>query len=241
MSTPTRLLPFQPASMSTAQLAAVSFLARYSGRTHHLYQFQLREWFAWCERNGLDPLVGVQRAHVELYIRNLGERGLMDSSVVSMLCSVRGYFKFAHIDGLIPADPAVYARLPKVQRDESRTQGLDRLELIRFLQVAQTITVHHGALAFLLGINALRASEAAAVRIEDYADTLRGYRVLHVVGKGNKPATMPLTVSVMPLTEIPQGCSSKVLTRGRCQRSGWRVPVVVARSASPRAWWARRR
>ena len=80
MSTPTTLLPFQPATMSTAQLAAVSFLARYSGRSHHLYQFQLREWFAWCERNGLDPLVGVQRAHVELYIRSLGERGLMDSS-----------------------------------------------------------------------------------------------------------------------------------------------------------------
>jgi hypothetical protein len=39
---------------------------------------------------------------------------------------------------------------------------LDRLELIRFLQVAQTLIVHHGALAYLLGINALRASEAAA-------------------------------------------------------------------------------
>jgi integrase len=38
----------------------------------------------------------------------------------------------------------VYARLPKVHHDESRTQGLDRLELIRFLQVAQTITVHRG-------------------------------------------------------------------------------------------------
>ncbi len=44
--------------MSTAQLAAVSFLARYSARTNDLYAFQLREWFAWCERNGLDPLVG---------------------------------------------------------------------------------------------------------------------------------------------------------------------------------------
>lgn len=63
----------------------------------------------------------------------------------------------------------------------------------RFLQVAQTITIHHGALAFLLGINALRASEAAAVRIEDYSETLGGYRVLHLVGKGNKPATMPIT------------------------------------------------
>ena len=197
--------------MSTAQLAAVSFLARYSGRTHHLYAFQLREWFAWCERNGLDPLVGVQRAHVELYIRSLGERGLMDSSVVSMLCSVRGFFKFAHIDGLIPADPAVYARLPKVQRDESRTQGLDRLELIRFLQVAQTITVHHGALAYLLGINALRASEAAAVRIEDYAESLRGHRVLRLVGKGNKPATMPITVPVLRVLEACRG----ERTRGR--------------------------
>src|SRR4051812_27522823 len=46
---------------------------------------------------------------------------------------------------------------PEIQADESRTQGLDRPELIRFLQVAQTLTVHHGALAYLLGINALRA------------------------------------------------------------------------------------
>lgn len=69
---------------------------------------------------------------------------------------------------------------------------MDRLELIRFLQVAQTLTVHHGALAFLPGINALRASEAAAVRIEDYAETLRGHRVTHVVGKGDKPITVPV-------------------------------------------------
>ena len=205
MSASTTLLPFQPASMSTAQLAAVSFLARYAGRTHALYAYQLKRWFSWCETNGLDPLVGIQRAHVELYIRHLGNSGLMDSSIVTMMHGVRGFFRFAHIDGLIAADPASYARLPKVQRDESRTQGLDRLELIPVLQVAQTHTVHHGALAYLLGINALRASEAAAVRIEDYGDTLRGYRVLHLVGKGNKPATMPLTVPVLRVLEACRG------------------------------------
>jgi integrase/recombinase XerD len=205
MSASTTLLPFQPASMSAAQLAAVSFLARYSGRTHALYTYQLKRWFGWCETNGLDPLIGIQRAHLELYIRSLGDSGLADSSVVTMMHGVRGFFRFAHIDGLISADPAVYARLPKVQRDESRTQGLDRLELIRLLQVAQTITVHHGALAYLLGINALRASEAAAVQVEDYADTLRGYRVLHLVGKGNKPATMPLTVPVLRVLEACRG------------------------------------
>ncbi len=205
MSAPTMLLPFQPATMSTAQLAAVSYLARYSGRTRTLYSFQLSQWFSWCQTNGLDPLVGIQRAHIELYIRQLGDRGLMDSSVNTMMHAVRGYFRFAHIDGVVPSDPAVYARLPKVNREESRTHGLDRLELIRFLQVAKTLTVHHGALAYLLGINALRASEAAAVRIEDYADTMRGHRVLHLVGKGNKPATMPVTVPVLRVLEACRG------------------------------------
>src|SRR3712207_4934546 len=103
MSNPTTLLPFQPSSMTSAQLAAVSYLARYSGRTHALYAAQLRRWFGWCESNGLDPLVGIQRAHVELYIRKLGETGLMDSSVATMLHGVRGFFRFAHIDGLIAA------------------------------------------------------------------------------------------------------------------------------------------
>lgn len=205
MSGTTPLLPFQPAEMSLAQLAAVSYLAHYTGHTHKLYAFQLRRWFAWCETNGLDPLEGIKRAHVELYIRQLGDAGLMDSSVVTTMHAVRGFFRFAHIDGLIVSDPAVCARLPKVHRDESRTQGLDRLELIRFLQVAQTRTVHHGALAYLLGINALRASEAAAVRIEDYAETLRGHRVLHLVGKGNKPAIMPITVPVLRVLETCRG------------------------------------
>jgi integrase len=153
----TILLPFQPESMTRAQLAAVSYLARYSGHTHSLYTYQLRRWFEWCETNRLDPLDGIQRAHVELYIRHLGGCGLMPSSINTMMHGIRGFFRFAHIDGLVPSDPAVYARLPKIHQDESRTQGLDRLELIRFLQVAQTISVHHGALAYLLGINALRA------------------------------------------------------------------------------------
>jgi Phage integrase, N-terminal SAM-like domain len=121
----TTLLALQPNAMSPAQLAAVSYLARYSLSTHRLYTYQLGRWFDWCEINNLDPLVGIQRAHVELYIRHLGQCGLLPSSVNTMMNGVRGYFRYAHIDGLIAADPAVYARLPKVHHDESRTQGLD--------------------------------------------------------------------------------------------------------------------
>ena len=58
MSDSTTLLPFQSMSMSTAQLAAVPDLARYSGHTHALYAYQLRRWFTWCEVNELDPYPG---------------------------------------------------------------------------------------------------------------------------------------------------------------------------------------
>ena len=76
MST-TILLPFQPDAMTPAQLAAVSYLARYAGHTHTRYASQLRRWFAWCEASTLDPLVDIHRAHIELYVRHLGESGLM--------------------------------------------------------------------------------------------------------------------------------------------------------------------
>src|SRR3954466_8163604 len=97
----TMLLPFQPDAMTPAQLAAISYLARYTGHTHVLYAYQLRRWFIWCEANALDPLVGIQRAHIELYIRHLGESELQVSSVNTMMHAVRGFFRFAHIDGLI--------------------------------------------------------------------------------------------------------------------------------------------
>jgi hypothetical protein len=115
------LLPFQPDAMTPAQLAAVSYPTRYSGHTHELYAYQLRRWFTWCEVNGLEPLEGIQRAHLELYIRHLGESGLRVSSVNTMMHGVRGLFRFPHIDGLITADPAVYARRAKVHT--RRTSG----------------------------------------------------------------------------------------------------------------------
>ncbi|MGB3592961.1 MAG: hypothetical protein WA994_02205 [Ornithinimicrobium sp.] len=44
-----------------------------------------------------------------------------------------------------------------------------------------------------------------AVRIKDYTDVLRGHRVLHPIGKGNKPATMPRTVPVLRVLEDRRG------------------------------------
>ena len=152
----------------------------------------------------MDPLVGIQRAHIELYIPNSA------TSAVGLL----GQHDDARRPRVLPLRPhrRPHRRRPgrvhAAAKDPPRRvphPGAGPARTIPFLQVAKTITVHHGALAYLLGINALRASEAAAVRIEDHADTLRGYRVLHLVGKDNKPATMPLTVPVLRVLEACRG------------------------------------
>lgn len=127
------LLPFS-ARCDNTRPTRCHLIPRSLLRAHpHAVRLPTAALVPWCETNTLDPLVGTQRAHIELYVRHLGQAGLMASSVVTSMHAVRGYFRYAHIDGLIVSDPAVYARLPKVHRDESRTQGLDRLELIRFL------------------------------------------------------------------------------------------------------------
>ncbi len=43
------------------------------------------------------------------------------------------------------------------------------------------------------------------MRVEGYADTLREHRVLHLVGNGTKPATMPLAVPVLRDLEACRG------------------------------------
>jgi hypothetical protein len=183
----------------------MSLLARYSRCTHSLYAYQLRDGAGWWQSNGVDPLV------------------------VAMMHAASGYLRLAHIDALICSDPAVYARLPKIHRDQSRAQGLDRLKLIRFLQIAQTLTVHNSALAHLLGINALRASEAAAVRIEDHADTLRG-----------SSCTLSAWATSQPPCHSPSRCSgswrpataSAPLGHRYCDRS----PATRSTDATPSGW-----
>lgn len=96
----TILLPFRPDGMTPAQLAAVSYLARYAGHTHQLYAYKLRRWFTWCETNRFDPRSASSAPTSS--IRHLGETGLRASSTNTMMHGVRGFFRFAHIDGLIP-------------------------------------------------------------------------------------------------------------------------------------------
>ncbi len=88
-----------------AQLAAVSFLARYSGRTLEAYRHDVRGFFQWASAHGV-VIMEASRAHIELFRGLMEDRGLAASTIDRRLSTVCGFYRFAHIDGRIRATPA---------------------------------------------------------------------------------------------------------------------------------------
>lgn len=188
----THATPIQAIALGTLpphQAAAVAFLARYSGDTLELYQRYLARFLDWCERQDLDPLVDVIRGHLELYVRHIAE-GRKPSTVGSAFTPVKGYYKFAYLDGRISHDPAAYVRLPKVWY--TRKPPVDRSDIRRFLATAREISPRHWCLTQMLGVMGMRATEACSITVEQALNVEQGLRVLRYIGKGGKPAATPI-------------------------------------------------
>jgi integrase len=106
----------------------------------------------------------------------------------------------------------------------------------RFLFSAERYDHDHAALAVLLGLNGLRVSEACATNIEDLG-VERGHRILRILGKGNKPAVIPLvprTARTIDLA-VSERCEGAILCRRDRQRLDRRTAHRWIRSIGKRA------
>jgi site-specific recombinase XerD len=213
----TLVVPEPLPPLDDVHLAAAGFLARYSGRTRDAYALDLRSYFYWCAHRGV-AVFAMTRPHVELYVRWMEEeRGYAPATTARRLSTVAGYYRFAVIDGYLDRSPAEYVRRPHVP-EESQVLGLDRMQLGALVAAARASGPDDAALITLLGLLGLRVSEACHVNIEDMG-TERGHRTLHVIGKGNKPALIPLPVPVARTLDLAaDGRTSGPLIRTRTGR-----------------------
>ena len=175
--------------------AVASFLARYRDLTLRAYRQDMLAFLRWCAERQLAPLQA-QRPHLELYLRWMESQGLAPATIGRRFGTVAGFYKYAVLDGHVPTDPTLAVSRPRIAWEAQRRTVLHPLEYAALLTAARHDGPQSHALVALLGMLGLRVSEACGADITDlHYDS--GYELLTIMGKGHKPAQIPLPVPVL--------------------------------------------
>jgi site-specific recombinase XerD len=225
-------VPESPAVNLNALVAG--YLAGYQPATRRSYTTDLRDWFGWCRETGLRPLEA-QRAHMELYLRQLEELGRSPATISRRITSVGGWYRWLNEEGVLDKNPLARVKRPRVHEESTRL-GRERHELVALLDAGKAAGPVEHALLCLLIMNGLRVGEACDARIEDLSSE-KGHTVLSIVGKGRKPALIPLVGRCLAAVEaatdgrtrgpILLGTRGAALTR----HQAWRVCMLAGKAA----------
>ena len=72
----------------------------------------------------------VERLHIVQYLLALRQAGRASSTIARTMTSIRGYFKFLVLEGLIETDPSLYMDTPKKEKKLPKVMNLAEVELL---------------------------------------------------------------------------------------------------------------
>jgi integrase family protein with SAM-like domain len=219
MTTTTTTTALVPGYLDMTRLAVASFLARYREPTLTAYTQDLKTFLGWCRTYDREVL-RISRGELEMYVRYLEGCGYASATVARRFGTVATFYKYAVIDGAIPTDPATAVTRPKVAWEGQKRTVLHPLEFAALLAAARTSGPNDHALVCLLGMLGLRVSEACGTNITDLRYEA-GYELLHVLGKGAKPADIPLPSRCSAPSGKPSAGASPARSCGPAPAGGW--------------------
>jgi integrase/recombinase XerD len=127
-----------------------------------------------------------------------GERALAPTSLRRRVAAIRGFYRFAFGEGLIPVDVAAHLDLPRQPRLLPETLTVEEVERLLLAaggepgadgSPAEAIAVRDRTLLELLYAAGLRVSEAIGLDLEDLS---RDGQVVRVIGKGDRERMVPV-------------------------------------------------
>lgn len=220
LARPVAVLPVQREPFTTPDpltMAAFAFLAGYKTSTRKVYANVLKTYTGWAAINGFDPMT-VRRFHIDLFVRWLEDQNYARNTRAKYVSGVCLFYTFAHEEGFLDDDPGRRVTRPKWDQ-ESSAIGITHLQFEALLHAADESSNRYDyALISMLGLLGLRRSEASNAQIEDLGIS-RGHRVVRVVGKGEKPAVIPLPPAVQRAVDrAVEGRDSGFILLNTCGR-----------------------
>jgi integrase/recombinase XerD len=161
-----------------------------SVNTLEAYHRDLERFCRWAHQRGLRGPGEVTHEIIGVYLGTLLDEGLSRSSLARHRVSIRQLFRFLHLEGLLPLDPAAQVEAPLPRR--SLPVVLSQQDVERLLASPDTSTplgLRDAAMLQLMYSTGLRISELVQLPLAGL-DLRSGF--IHVRGKGGKERIVPM-------------------------------------------------
>jgi integrase/recombinase XerD len=171
-----------------------------SANTLAAYRTDLVQFFAWFDKHGPGSIFKVDLKVLARFLDHLHRRGLASTSIARHLVSLKMFFRYLVLDGILAesavellSSPKLWQHLPKVVSPET----VDRI--LAAPMPEDRYPLRDRALLCFLYATGCRASEATGVRLHDvHLD--EGFA--RCVGKGNKERMVNLNPVARAAIEV---------------------------------------
>jgi len=155
----------------------------------------------------------LDRAALELFVREQRDRGLSPRSVARLVAAVRGFYRFLVLDRHLERNPADDLRPPRAWPALPKFLSLDEVDiLIAQPDVTTPLGLRDRAMIELLYATGLRVTELVSVRL---ADLHLAEHYLTCIGKGSKERLVPIGEQATDWIRTYQSTARKALLKGR--------------------------
>jgi len=160
--------------------------------TRSAYVRAVRDFFLWCDKNNVGPLIDIEPVHIAAYVETLSARRSAPTAK-QHLAAIKKLFDFLVTGGILPANPASSVRGPKHSTQQGKTPVLmadDARALIASMPTDMLIGLRDRAIIAAMMYGFVRVSAALAMDVKDVFE--QHHRMhLRLVEKGGKAKTMP--------------------------------------------------
>ena len=170
----------------------IAHISRVEGLTPNTvtaYSSHLEAFARWCERSDVDAFsCGIR--DLRAYLAELNRARFAPRTVAAHLSSIRSFYRWMHLEGLVATDIASTLATPKLPKGLPAHLTSEQMDaLLRAPDTSTPDGSRDAAMLELLYASGARISELAALDIESlsFAD-----RSLRLYGKGRKERIVPV-------------------------------------------------
>ena len=138
-----------------------------SWNTQEAYKRDIQAFFSYLESEGITDETKVTNTEIVSYLFNMKSAGKSSSTINRRLASVRAFYKFLSIRGIIEKNPTLNIKPPKVERKDLEYLTIEEVERLLMSPANDTIGMRDKAIMELMYATGIRVNELIDANIED--------------------------------------------------------------------------